>query len=285
MSKLIASDSDFQSTLDYAKLPPPKLLALFHATREAYNSFYWLWQGALQAHCGREETAALTTRLYPVSADGKTELEAAFYADLNFIWRVIPRAPQLLTFASYHPALLPEQLDNTLDLHSLSGVALQLLWNTATLAYVMQTNRWVDTLSKVYDQATALKLEKEVWVERGGAEEDLRYGLKAAGQQQGNVETLLRGFQMAPGEVGLVDAQFELNNPNHGWITHRRCPAHDRFRDSDKARLENSCVICVIAMRLSGEMVNKSIRCRAASLPPHRGDSDHACRWEYWLEE
>ena len=47
-------------------------------------------------------------------------------------------------------------------------------------------------------------------------------------ESTGNVETLLRGFQMAPGEVGLVDARFELESPDHGRITHLRCPAHER---------------------------------------------------------
>jgi hypothetical protein len=127
-----------------------------------------------------------------------------------------------------------------------------------------------------------LKLERSVWLDYGGAEEDLRYGLIAAGAEKGNVETLLRGFQMAPGEVGLVDAEFHLENPNHGWITHKRCPALDRFGESNKERLESSCVLCVIAMRLSGEMVDKGIHCRPASLPPYREPAGHACKWEYW---
>ena len=86
---------------------------------------------------------------------------------------------------------------------------------------------------------------------------------------------------MAPGEVGLVDAEFHLENPDHGWINHNRCPAKERYGNSNRQRLESSCVLCVIAMRLSGEMVDKNIRCRAVSIPPYREPTDFACKWEY----
>jgi hypothetical protein len=149
----------------------------------------------------------------------------------------------------------------------------------------MQTGRWTDLITDRYDEDTALKLERSVWLDYGGAEEDLRYGLVAAGAEKGDVETLFRGFQMAPGEVGLVDAEFNLENPAHGVITHHRCPAKDRFGESNRERLESSCVLCVIAMRLSGEMVNENIRCAPLNIPPYRENPGFACQWEYWLED
>jgi enoyl-CoA hydratase len=39
-----------------------------------------------------------------------------------------------------------------------------------------------------------------------------------------------------------------------------------------------------LELLLSGEMIDPRIRCRPASLPPHREPGDHACKWEYWLE-
>ena len=284
MSEIIATNR-FQATVDYLQLSVDELNSNINTAKKAFEHFYSLWQDAVTERFGRDEAIQLTEKVYPTLDKHGGDLDKVFLDDLNFIWQIIPHAPQLLTFATLVGNALPESLtdENVRALTSQSDLVL--VWNLCTLAYVMQTSRWVETLYKTSSREIALQLEKEVWVDRGGAEDDLRYGLVAAGGEKGNVETLFRGFQFAPGEVGLVDAEFHLSNRNHGTIVHRRCPAHDRFRDIDKQRLENSCVICVIAMRLSGEMVNEKIRCSPASLPPHMKNEDHACKWEYWVEQ
>jgi hypothetical protein len=281
MPELIAS-SKFQPTVDYSALSPAKLIELFSLTKTAHQKFFHTWQQAVSERFGAEACTELTPLVYPNLAAAANNLEQVFYEELDFLWQVMPNLQHMLTFASYDAGLLPEKLDAGLNLASLSNDSLVLLWNLATLTYVMQTGRWTDLITRRYDQDTALKLERAVWLDYGAAEEDLRYGLIAAGSETGNVETLLRGFQMAPGEVGLVDAEFTLENPNHGWITHKRCPALDTYGDRNKPRLESSCVLCVTAMRLSGEMVSKDIRCRPASIPPYREDPGYACKWEYW---
>lgn len=283
MPEKIASEQ-FQVTLDYSALPAEKLQQLFGQAKEAHRNFFGMWQCAITGQFGAAVCEELTALVYPNLKTLGQDLERLFYEELNFLWSVMPAVESMLTFARYDPALLPEKLDVTLDLHRLSNESLVMLWNTATLTYVMQTARWTELLTERYDQNTALKTERDVWLDYGGAEEDLRYGLIAAGQEKGNVETLLRGFQMAPGEVGLVDAEFQLESPQHGFITHKRCPSQQRFGESNPERLESNCVLCVIAMRLSGEMVNKQIRCRPVDIPPYREASSHACRWEYWLD-
>ena len=40
--------------------------------------------------------------------------------------------------------------------------------------------------------------------------------------ERGDVETIFRSFQFAPGEVGLVEAHFALNDPSHGVIIYDR---------------------------------------------------------------
>ena len=284
MAQMIASEQ-FQGTLDYSALGEAKLKELIGLTRRAHANFFHLWQQAIGDRFGVEICAALTAQVYPTLEDLQGDLDRLFDQELNFLWSVMPAVQGMLTFARYDPALLPECLDPAPDLDTLSAESLVMLWNTATLTYVMQTARWTDLLTERYDQNTALKLERDVWLDYGGAEEDLRYGLQAAGAETGDVETLLRGFQMAPGEVGLVDAEFQLQSPSHGFITHHRCPSKDRFGETNKARLESNCVLCVIAMRLSGEMVNPAIRCRPVDIPPYRETPAHACKWEYWLPD
>lgn len=284
MNNLIASES-FQARLDYAELSSETLLSLFAQTVEAHANFFALWQQAVGERFETEVLAELTAVVYPSLAAHDGDLEAVFYEELDFLWQVMPSVSHMLTFAHYDAQLLPESLARGMDLGNLSQQSLALLWNVATLTYVMQTARWTDLLTKRYDQNMALKMERDVWLDCGGAEDDLLFGLKAAGAEKGDIETLLRGFQFAPGEVGLVDAEFTLTSPSHGFITHKRCPSKERYGESNKERLESNCVLCVIAMRKSGEMVNDNIRCRAVDIPPYREDPGHACRWEYWLPE
>jgi hypothetical protein len=281
MTDLIAKNQ-FDSTVNYAALPKSKLLELYELTVTAHRNFFTIWQQAVSDKFGSDTCAELTAVVYP-NLEPDHDLQRVFYEELDFLWQVMPGAQGILTFARYDASLLPATLDADLDLQSLSNESLVLLWNTATLTYCMQTGRWTDLITKRYDQDTALKLERSVWLDYGGAEEDLRYGLTAAGAHTGNIETLFRGFQMAPGEVGLVDAEFDLKSPTHGVITHKRCPAHQRFGETNRERLESSCVLCVIAMRLSGEMVGENIRCKVVSMPPHREPTGYACKWEYWV--
>jgi hypothetical protein len=282
MPNTIASEQ-FASTLDYSKLSRSKLLELFSLTVTAHRNFFHMWQRAITDQFGGDACTEMTALVYPGLDAAEGDLGQVFYQELDFLWSAMPSIQQMLTFARYNPDLLPEHLDQTMDIEGLPVESLVLLWNVATLTYVMQTGRWTDVITERYDQDIALKTERVAWLDYGGAEEDLRYGLQASGSAVGNVETLLRGFQMAPGEVGLVDAVFELENSNHGFITHIRCPSKDRFGETNRERLESNCVLCVIAMRKSGELVNENIRCRAVDIPPYRSSSVHACKWEYWL--
>jgi len=162
---------------------------------------------------------------------------------------------------------------------------LALLWNHAALAYMLSTDRWYTQIDKRYGADDARKLEKDVWVDRGAAEHDLQIGLDAIGAKGSNVETLLRGFQFAPGEVGIINVEFDLIDENHGVLTHHTCPALDRFEHFDEARRKHCCEICLAAMPISGEMLHPKIACKPLKLPPRADSDDIACRWEYTLSE
>ena len=162
---------------------------------------------------------------------------------------------------------------------------LGLLWNYAALAYMLATDRWYTGVRKRFGDEAAQKLEKDVWIDRGAAEYDLQIGQEAMGVGGTNVEALLRSFQFAPGEVGILEVELELENPNRGTLTHHRCPALDRFEHFDGVRLEHCCDICIAAMPISGEMLNPKIQCKPLKLPPRRDANDIACKWEYWLED
>jgi hypothetical protein len=162
---------------------------------------------------------------------------------------------------------------------------LGLLWNYAALAYMLTTDRWYTGIRKRYGDEAAQKLEKDVWIDRGAAEHDLSIGQEAMRVTGNDVESLLRSFQFAPGEVGILDVEFELIDENHGIMTHHVCPALDRFEHFDDVRLKHCCDICIAAMPISGEMLNRKIECKPLKLPPRVDSNDIACRWEYRLSD
>jgi len=162
---------------------------------------------------------------------------------------------------------------------------LALIWNYAALAYMLTTDRWYTGARNRYGDEVAQELEKEVWIDRGAAEYDLEIGQKAMGATGNDVEALLRSFQFAPGEVGILDVELKLTGPNRGTLTHHRCPALDRFEHFDDMRLQHCCDICIAAMPISGEMLNRKIECKPLKLPPRRDANDIACKWEYVLPD
>jgi hypothetical protein len=174
-------------------------------------------------------------------------------------------------------------VDDILAIDQLDTATLAQLWNLAAITYMMVTYGWYSAVKEKYGADTAQQMEKEVWLSGGAAEYDLQIGLDALGVTGKDVESLLRGFQFAPGEVGILNVEFELKSPNHGILHHRTCPAVDRFEDYDDRRLKHCCDLCVLAMPLSGEMLNKDIKCRPLKLPP-RSKTDIVCQWEYVLE-
>jgi hypothetical protein len=176
-----------------------------------------------------------------------------------------------------------DNIDDILGIDRLDGPALAQLWNLAAIAYMMVTYGWYGEVKDRYGVDVAQEMEKDVWNARGAAEYDLQIGMSALGVTGDNVESLLRGFQFAPGEVGILNVEFELKSPDHGILHHRTCPAVDRFENFDDHRLKHCCDLCVLAMPLSGEMLNKDIKCRPLKLPP-RSKTDIVCEWEYTLE-
>jgi hypothetical protein len=174
-------------------------------------------------------------------------------------------------------------IDDILGVDQLDAPTLAQLWNVAAIAYMMVTYGWYSAVKDKYGTDVAQEMEKDVWLGRGAAEYDLRIGLEALGVTGKDVESLFRGFQFAPGEVGILNVDFELVSPHHGILHHRTCPAVDRFENYDDHRLKHCCDLCVLAMPLSGEMLNKDIKCRPLKLPP-RSKTDIVCEWEYKLE-
>ncbi len=177
-------------------------------------------------------------------------------------------------------AVADDPLDRV-DVETLAVPELALLWNLSAVAYMMVTDRWYTALESHHGSDVAREVELFVWADAGAADRDLEIGLAVAHSEGSDVEALLRGFQRAPGEVGILDVRFELKSRDHGVLTHLACPAVRRMEHLDDARLAHCCHICEVAMPMSGHIVSKDIECRPLSIPPRRGPRDVACSWEY----
>ncbi len=161
------------------------------------------------------------------------------------------------------------------------------LWRTGSLIYMMLGGLWFDVVKDKVGLEKALEWEKEVWLKRGGCENDIRVSMDALNIHGNDVAALLKAFQFAPGEAGWIDIDCELKNPNHGILTATRCPALEIFEATgDTVRQKHACEdICVPGMQLTAEYINPEMRCHATKLPPRENTDDIACQWEFVLDE
>lgn len=282
------SGSRFNPSLRPEDLPRDVLASLWKRTAEAHDKLFQTWRDAVSDRLGGGAAERLARDAWP---DRSAEaMDEVFLEDLRVVVEVVRAMPEMLTVVEFNQALVPESLSRAASdraaprLEELDQSALAQLWNLAALAYMMVTERWYAAVEARYGDATAQELEKEVWLDRGAAEHDLKIGLRALDVTGNDVEALLRGFQFAPGEVGILKVEFELRGPDHGVLTHRTCPALDRFERKDPARLKHACEICIAGMPLSGEVLSNDITCRPLKLPPRLHPGDIACQWEYRIE-
>jgi len=171
-------------------------------------------------------------------------------------------------------------------LEDFSKEAILRLWRLGSLTYMMLGGLWFDVVKDKVGVEKALEWEKEVWLKRGGCENDIRVSMDALNISGSDVATLLKAFQFAPGEAGWIDIECDLKNENHGILTATRCPALEIFEATgDTVRQKHACVdICVPGMALTGEYINPKMKCRALKLPPRKDKNDVACQWEFRIE-
>ncbi len=161
------------------------------------------------------------------------------------------------------------------------------LWRNSSLVYMLLGGLWFDVVKDKVGEEKALEWEKEVWLKRGGCQNDFIPPTEALKIEGNDVATLLKAFQFAPGEAGWIDIECELMNNNHGTLTATRCPALEIFEYSgDTVRQKHACIdICVPGMQITGEHINPKIKCKALKLPPRKDENDIACKWEFKIDE
>ena len=167
-----------------------------------------------------------------------------------------------------------------------SKEAILKLWRTGSLIYMMLGGLWFDVVKDKVGIEKALEWEKEVWLKRGGCENDIQVSMDALNIQGDDVATLLKAFQFAPGEAGWIDIECKLENPNRGTLTATKCPALEIFEATgDTIRQKHACEdICIPGMQLTAEHINPKMKCNPTKLPPRNSPDEIACQWEFTLD-
>ena len=99
------------------------------------------------------------------------------------------------------------------------------LWRAHSLVYMMLGGLWFDVVKDKVGLEKALEWQTEVWLKRGGCENDIRGTMDVLNITGDDVATMFKAFQFAPGEAGWIDIVCELKNNKHGILTATRCPA------------------------------------------------------------
>ena len=168
-------------------------------------------------------------------------------------------------------------------LQDFSKDTVERLWRSNSLVYMVLGGMWYDVVKDNVGEEKAREWEREVWLKRGGVQNDIRGVMDVLKITGNDVATLFKAFQFAPGEAGWIDIECELKNNNHGMLTATRCPALEIFELSgDTSRQKHACVdICVPGMDLTGKAINPNMNCRALKLPPRKSGDEIACQWEF----
>ena len=81
-------------------------------------------------------------------------------------------------------------------LQDFSREAILRLWRLGSLTYMLLGGLWFDVVKDKVGVEKALEWEKEVWLKRGGCENDIRVSMDALNISGNDVATLLKAFQL-----------------------------------------------------------------------------------------
>ena len=165
-----------------------------------------------------------------------------------------------------------------------SKEALVRAWEATSRCFVMIDGLWYTLIKEKYDEATAGKLDREIWEKMTWREIP---AIQEALNIHGNdVEALFKVYQTIPDSVGVLEMKFELFNKNHGIYTITNCRALKHFEKHGKKELqETACGIDIWAFADTAKHFNPKMKCTNLKLPPRKDPSEPACAWEFKIED
>ena len=167
-----------------------------------------------------------------------------------------------------------------LKFEDLSKEMMLKLLNEYQRAYLLIMGEWHRVMRERYGEAEAIECDNSQWMVAGPLVAS--YLCKALNIKGGNVESFFKRRQMDPGfPMRLFDIEWELVNPNLGYITVKKCSALNAFEIAGQGYEIPMChVEDPPTMINTGFYHNPNLICRPIKLPPRKNKEEIACKWE-----
>ena len=147
-------------------------------------------------------------------------------------------------------------------------------------AYLTILGEWQRVIKERYGEVPAIECDNSQWMVSGPLVAG--YLCKALNIKGGNVESFFKQMQMDPGfPMRLFDIEFELVNPNLGYVTVKKCSAliYQEMQgvgfELDMCHVEEPPTMINTAFYHNPNLIWKPVK-----LPPRQNKEEIACKWE-----
>ena len=172
-----------------------------------------------------------------------------------------------------------------LRMQDFSKDALGRIWELGGKLYIGLGTAYYRVLVERFGEQVASEVERDVWRRWGLTE--YRLNAEAMNISGDDVATLFKVFQIDPASEadGILNAEYDLKNNNHGIVTMRDCQTIKYFeKHGDIKFIEQSCGrICTDWYTQCAHFVNPKIEVINLKLPPRNSKEDIACQREFRL--
>ena len=147
-------------------------------------------------------------------------------------------------------------------------------------AYLTILGEWQRVMRERYGEVAAIECDNSQWMVSGPLVAG--YICKALNVKGGNVESFFKQMQMDLGfPMRLFDIEWELVNPNLGYVTVKKCSA---LIYQEMQGVGYELTMCHVeeppTMINTAFYHNPNLIWKAVKLPPRKNKDEIACKWE-----
>ncbi|MFC1944116.1 hypothetical protein ACFLX5_01240 [Chloroflexota bacterium] len=151
-------------------------------------------------------------------------------------------------------------------------------------AYLIVLGEWHRVMRERFDEITTQECDISQWMLSGPLVS--HFLSRALNIKVGDVESCFKALQLDPGfPMKLFDIEWELVNPNHGFITVNKCTA---LSQNEKAGTGYELPMCHVeeppTFLKTALYHNPNMKFKPVKLPPRKNPDDIACKWEARIE-
>ena len=146
--------------------------------------------------------------------------------------------------------------------------------------YLILQGSWHSTLRERYGDRANIDCDCYQWMTSGPA--NAHWLSRAMNIKAENVESYFKALQLDPSfPLALFDLEYELVDPNHGFITCKRCTALDAYEAEGTG---HEIIMCheeePATFAYAALYHHPKLIVRPVKLPPRKSKDEIACKWE-----